>query len=198
MRVASLFSGAGGLDLGLQQAGHRIIFQCEIDPAARQARICPARNWNLACTAVAECIRASFELPIGGLASLHCCAHEVPVRDIANDGQRVQVLRTHFPDAVMKNDIHEVEALPKVRHAQAVVLGRQQRAPKHDCALRDAAAACQLSSSRRQGVQCSASHLSRTPLLMICSGHDSACGRLPVRRCLAPGSASGHDGQGET
>ena len=47
MRVASLFSGAGGLDLGLQQAGHSIIFQCESDPAARQARACSqaSRHW---------------------------------------------------------------------------------------------------------------------------------------------------------
>ena len=36
MRVSSAFSGMGGLDLGLQQAGHRIIFQCESDPSARQ------------------------------------------------------------------------------------------------------------------------------------------------------------------
>ncbi|WIA22484.1 hypothetical protein OEZ85_004780 [Tetradesmus obliquus] len=36
MKVVSLFTGAGGLDLGLHQAGHEIILQCEIDPGAQQ------------------------------------------------------------------------------------------------------------------------------------------------------------------
>ena len=36
MRVASLFTGAGGLDLGLHLAGHEIVLQCESDPHARQ------------------------------------------------------------------------------------------------------------------------------------------------------------------
>ncbi|KAK9845815.1 hypothetical protein WJX81_003168 [Elliptochloris bilobata] len=36
MNVVSLFTGAGGLDLGLHQAGHKIILQCESDPGARQ------------------------------------------------------------------------------------------------------------------------------------------------------------------
>ena len=36
LRVASLFSGIGGLDLGLQQAGHRVIFMCEKDPHCKQ------------------------------------------------------------------------------------------------------------------------------------------------------------------
>jgi site-specific DNA-cytosine methylase len=35
MKVASLFSGCGALDLGLQQAGHDIILQAECDEAAR-------------------------------------------------------------------------------------------------------------------------------------------------------------------
>jgi DNA (cytosine-5)-methyltransferase 1 len=35
MKVLSLFSGAGGIDIGLEQAGHTIIGMCEIDKSAR-------------------------------------------------------------------------------------------------------------------------------------------------------------------
>lgn len=35
MRVLSLFSGVGGMDLGLQRAGHQIVGLCEIDRHAR-------------------------------------------------------------------------------------------------------------------------------------------------------------------
>jgi DNA (cytosine-5)-methyltransferase 1 len=36
LTVASLFAGIGGFDLGLEQAGHRTVFRCEIDPVARE------------------------------------------------------------------------------------------------------------------------------------------------------------------
>jgi DNA (cytosine-5)-methyltransferase 1 len=42
MNVVSLFSGVGGMDLGLEQAGHTIISMCEIDKNARNVL---QRHW---------------------------------------------------------------------------------------------------------------------------------------------------------
>lgn len=36
MRVASLFSGVGGFDLGFERAGMKVVFQCEIDKFCQQ------------------------------------------------------------------------------------------------------------------------------------------------------------------
>lgn len=42
MKVASFFAGVGGFDLGLERAGMRVVFQCEIDPLAQRVL---KRHW---------------------------------------------------------------------------------------------------------------------------------------------------------
>ena len=42
MKVLSLFSGVGGMDMGLERAGHEIVGMCEIDKKARSVL---ARHW---------------------------------------------------------------------------------------------------------------------------------------------------------
>lgn len=43
LRVCSLFSGIGGIDLAFQRAGHRVLIQCEIDA---ECRVVLRRNWE--------------------------------------------------------------------------------------------------------------------------------------------------------
>jgi site-specific DNA-cytosine methylase len=51
MRVASLFSGCGGLDHGLQLAGHEVVLLCESDPGAQQvtAQASSCTDQNTSC-----------------------------------------------------------------------------------------------------------------------------------------------------
>ncbi|KAK9799826.1 hypothetical protein WJX73_006324 [Symbiochloris irregularis] len=58
MKVASLFTGVAGLDLGLHQAGHELVLMCESDPGAQQV-LCKAFPGVQLCPDV----RALSELP---------------------------------------------------------------------------------------------------------------------------------------
>ncbi len=48
----------------------------------------------------------------------------------------MQVLRTHFPDAIIKNDVQEVEALPKVRGNQRIFLHGDDAPHERNCIVR--------------------------------------------------------------
>ena len=58
LKVVSLFSGIGGLDLGLKNAGHEIIMQVEIDSKCHQ---CLVSNFPEACQK--DTVESLWELP---------------------------------------------------------------------------------------------------------------------------------------
>lgn len=79
LRVCSLFSGIGGLDLGLERAGMKVVSQCEIDPYARRVL---AKHWpNVPChddVTTREYTEGEADVVCGGF----------PCQDVSNAGKR--------------------------------------------------------------------------------------------------------------
>jgi len=79
LRVCSLFSGIGGLDLGLERAGMKVVSQCEIDPYARRVL---AKHWpGVPChddVTTREYIEGEADVVCGGF----------PCQDVSNNGKR--------------------------------------------------------------------------------------------------------------
>jgi DNA (cytosine-5)-methyltransferase 1 len=87
MRVLSLFSGIGGMDLGLERAGMTVVGQCEIDPYCRKvlAKHWPgAPCWDDVTTLTGEWI----EQNCGGVDVI---AGGFPCVDISNAGLRAGI-----------------------------------------------------------------------------------------------------------
>lgn len=83
MRVGSLFSGIGGLDLGLARAGFHITFQVEIDPYCQKVL---AQHWPEVqrFEDVREC--GAHNLP-----AIDVLAGGFPCQDISTAGKRAGI-----------------------------------------------------------------------------------------------------------
>jgi DNA (cytosine-5)-methyltransferase 1 len=80
MRTLSLFSGIGGLDLGLERAGFKIVAQCEKDPYCRRVL---AKHWpGVPChdnvTTLDPTAYGPLDAIVGGF----------PCQDVSNAGHR--------------------------------------------------------------------------------------------------------------
>jgi DNA (cytosine-5)-methyltransferase 1 len=82
MTVGSLFSGIGGIDLGLERAGFRVIWQCESDPFARRVL---AKHWpGIPCYQDVRLIDERVECP-----ELLCGGF--PCQDVSCAGRRAGI-----------------------------------------------------------------------------------------------------------
>jgi DNA (cytosine-5)-methyltransferase 1 len=131
MNVVGLFAGIGGIELGLEAAGHRATLVCEIDPAARA--VLGARRPNLK---VHDDIRTLDRLPKG----TELVAGGFPCQDISqagttkgitgkNSGLVNEVFRllrkTDVPNVLLEN-VSFILALDR-GHAMRYVTGELER-----------------------------------------------------------------------
>ena len=83
MRTLSLFSGIGGLDLGLERAGFQIVAQCEADPYCRAVL---AKHWpGVPCH---DDVRTLDPLKFGPIDAI---VGGFPCQDVSNAGKRAGI-----------------------------------------------------------------------------------------------------------
>jgi site-specific DNA-cytosine methylase len=86
MKVASLFSGCGGLDLGLRRAGHDIVLQCEIDPICQSVL-----KKNFAGTLLCPDVCGIVELPL----EIELLTAGFPCIDLSTAGLKAGIYGEH-------------------------------------------------------------------------------------------------------
>jgi DNA (cytosine-5)-methyltransferase 1 len=87
MTVGSLFSGIGGIDLGLERCGYEIRWQCEIDPYCRRVL---AKHWpDIPCHEDVRGLGAGIVEPVDVLAGgFPCQPVSVAGKQLAQDDER--------------------------------------------------------------------------------------------------------------